>query len=56
MGSVHPFDAARLTALYGTKEKYAARLDTVIARLTKERWLTDDDAKRVRDELLAAWK
>ena len=56
MGSAHPFDAARLTMMYGSRQKYEARLDSDIARLRKARWLTDDDARRVRAELLAAWK
>lgn len=56
MGSVAPFDAARLASIYGSRDKYRARLDSAIARLKKERWLTDTDARKVREELLAAWK
>lgn len=56
MGSVRPFDAAKLASIYGTRNKYEARLDSAIARLKKERWLTDADARRARDEMLRAWK
>lgn len=56
MGSAMPFDSARLASLYGTREEYAARLDAAIAGLRKERWLTESDARRIRDELLRAWK
>lgn len=56
MGSVKPFDAAKLASLYGTRQKYAATLDGAIARLRKERWLTDADARRIRSEMLGAWK
>jgi hypothetical protein len=55
MGSVQPFDAARLEALYGSREQYKTRLDAAITKLRKERWLTDSDARRIEGELLAAW-
>ena len=56
MGSVKAFDAARLASVYGTRQKYEAKLDAAIARLRKERWLTEDDARRIRSEMVRAWK
>jgi hypothetical protein len=56
MGSARPFDRAKLTAVYGSRQAYVRRLDAAIARLRQGRWLTVDDARRVRAELVAAWK
>jgi hypothetical protein len=56
MGSARPFDTARLSAIYGTRQAYVRRLDAVIARLRRGRWLTADDARQVRADLLRAWK
>lgn len=56
MGAVKPFDHAMLTATYGSRQGYAQRLDAAVARLRQGRWLTVDDARRVRAELLRAWK
>ncbi len=56
MGHAFAFDPSRLTALYTTEKSYAARVAQSIERLTKERWLTDADARRIRTELPAAWR
>jgi hypothetical protein len=56
MGQAFAFDQSRLTTLYSTEKAYAARVSQSIDRLSKERWLTEADARRLKTELLAAWR
>jgi hypothetical protein len=51
MGHVMPFDAAKLKTMYGSFDAYLSKLNASIARLSMERWLTPEDAKRLRKEL-----
>ena len=51
MGHVMAFDAAKLKTLYGSFDAYLAKLNASIAKLSSERWLTSEDAKRLRKEL-----
>ena len=51
MGHVVPFDAAKLKSLYGSFDAYLTKLNASIAKLSQDRWLTPEDAKRLRNEL-----
>jgi hypothetical protein len=56
MGHKTALDAARLTALYGSDKKYAAKVAQSVDRLVKEHWLTEGDARRVKAESSAPWR
>jgi len=47
-----PFNWARMESLYGNSRNYASRLSGAIARLVKDRWLTEADAAKVKAELV----
>ncbi len=51
MGHKTPFDAAKITELYGSRKNYAGRFTETVDRLAKERWLTEGDAKRLKQGL-----
>ena len=51
MGHVVGFDAAKLKSVYGSYDAYLAKLNASITKLANERWLTAEDAKRLRKEL-----
>ncbi|PYS39618.1 MAG: hypothetical protein DMG14_13365 [Acidobacteria bacterium] len=53
MGHKVPFDAAKITELYGSRKNYASRFAETVDRLLKERWLTEGDAKRLKQALNA---
>jgi hypothetical protein len=53
MGHKDPFDAAKVTELYGSRKNYASRFAETVDRLVKERWLTEGDAKRLKQALNA---
>jgi len=48
------FDWARVDALYGSFRNYAAKVTQFVDRMTKERFLTEADARRMKAELLPA--
>ncbi|OFW01682.1 MAG: hypothetical protein A3I61_03470 [Acidobacteria bacterium RIFCSPLOWO2_02_FULL_68_18] len=50
LGRTEPFDWARLNALYGTPQKYAARVADSVDRLVRERWLTESDGRKIKAE------
>jgi hypothetical protein len=53
MGHRTSFDAAKITELYGSRKNYASRFSETVDRLVKERWLTEGDAKRLKQALNA---
>jgi hypothetical protein len=48
MGHKTPFDAAKITELYGSRKVYTTKFSEAVDRLLKERWLTEGDAKRLK--------
>jgi hypothetical protein len=48
MGRKVPYDTVRITELYGSRRNYANRFSGTIDRLLKERWLTEGDARRLK--------
>jgi len=54
MGHKTPFDAAKITELYGTRKDYASRFAAAVDRAVKDRWLTEGDAKRIKQSVTAA--
>ena len=46
-----PFDWARLNSLYGTPQNYAAKVGQSVARMVRERWLTESDGKKIKAEV-----
>jgi len=53
MGHRDLFDASKITELYGSRKNYASRFSETVDRLVKERWLTEGDAKRLKQSLNA---
>ncbi len=53
MGHKVSFDAARINELYGSRKNYASRMTETVDRLVKEHWLTEGDAKRIKQSLTA---
>ena len=49
-----PFDWSRLETLYGSSKNYVTKVNEKIDQLVKDKWLLPSDAKRLRDELIAA--
>lgn len=54
MGHKIPFDAAKITELYGTRKSYTSRFVETVDRLVKEGWLTEGDAKRLKQGAVAS--
>jgi hypothetical protein len=54
MGHKTPFDAAKITELYGSRKGYTTKFSEAVDRLLKERWLTEGDAKRLKQGLTAS--
>ena len=54
MGHKTPFDAAKITELYGNRKAYSAKFSEAVDHLLKERWLTEGDAKRLKQGLTAS--
>jgi len=54
MGHKAPFDTARIIELYGNKRSYVNLFTETVDRLVKERWLTEGDAKRIKQGLNAS--
>ena len=53
MGHRDLLDASKVTELYGSRKSYASRFSETVDRLAKERWLTEGDAKRLKQSLNA---
>ena len=53
MGHKTDFDAARIQTLYGGQQKYAAKVAQSADKLVKDRWLTEADEKKIKQELAA---
>ena len=51
MGHKTDFDAARVQTLYGGQKNYAAKVSQAADKLVKDRWLTEADAKQIKQEL-----
>jgi hypothetical protein len=54
MGHKNPFDTAKVTELYGSRKAYNAKFNEAVDRLLKERWLTEGDAKRLKQGITAS--
>ena len=53
MGHRDLLDASKISELYGSRKSYASRFSETVDRLAKERWLTEGDAKRLKQSLNA---
>ncbi|PYR84083.1 MAG: hypothetical protein DMG18_10730, partial [Acidobacteria bacterium] len=51
IGHKVPFDTARIIELYGTRQAYMNLFRETADRLVKQRWLTEGDAKRIKQGL-----
>ena len=51
MGHKTAYDAARITQLYGSRKVFNTRFTEAVDRLLKERWLTEGDAKRLKQSV-----
>jgi hypothetical protein len=47
LGNKKDFDWARLNAVYGTPQGYAAKVAESVDRLVRDRWLTESDGRKV---------
>jgi hypothetical protein len=50
MGREAPFDAMRFESLYPSAKDYAAKVSQVADRLVKEKWLTEGDARKIKQQ------
>jgi hypothetical protein len=48
MGHKSAYDSAKITELYGNAKAHKAKFNEAVDRLLKERWLTEGDAKRLK--------
>jgi hypothetical protein len=48
MGRRVAFDTVKITEIYGSRKNYASRFAGTVDRLVKERWLTEGDARRLK--------
>ena len=53
MGHKAAFDELKMQELYGNRKSYVSRFSETINRLLKERWLTESDARRLKQALTA---
>jgi hypothetical protein len=53
MGREAPFDQSRFQAAYPTAKAYTDAVSQAADRLVKERWLTEGDARRIKEEAQA---
>jgi hypothetical protein len=51
MGHKTSFDAAKITELYGSRKAYSTKFTEAVDRLLKGHWLTEGDAKRLKNAL-----
>jgi hypothetical protein len=54
MGHKTAFDGGKITELYGNPKAYSARFTEAVDRLLKERWLTEGDARRLKQVVAAS--
>jgi hypothetical protein len=50
MGHKEPFDSAKIAELYGSRKEYSSRFAETVDRLLKARWLTEGDARRLKQQ------
>ena len=48
-----PFDWARLEQLYGSPKAYVEKISAAVDKLVKDRWITESDGKKMKEELSA---
>jgi hypothetical protein len=48
MGHKAAYDSAKIMELYGSRKAYTTKFNEAVDRLLKERWLTEGDAKRLK--------
>jgi hypothetical protein len=53
MGHKTTFDPAKITEVYGSRKSYSSRFIETVDRLVKERWLTEGDARRLKQAVTA---
>jgi hypothetical protein len=53
MGHRTPYDAAKITELYGSRKVFNTKFVEAVDRLLKERWLTEGDAKRLKQSAVS---
>ena len=53
LGETRPLSWARLEQIYGNQKAYAQKAAAAIDRMVQEHWVTESDARRMREELLA---
>jgi len=53
MGRRVAYDVVKITELYGSRRNYANRFAGTVDRLAKERWLTEGDARRLKQAVTA---
>jgi hypothetical protein len=49
MGRKVPFDGAKFNAVHGDRKNFSSKFNQAVDRLLKERWLTEGDAKRLKE-------
>jgi len=54
MGHKIPFDAVKIADLYGSRKAYSTKFTEAVDRLLKQRWLTEGDARRLKQGLTAS--
>ncbi len=47
-----PFNFARMVEIYSTPQNYMSKVTASIDRMEKGRWITKEDAARLREELI----
>ena len=52
LGYSEPFDWQRLESVYDSFDGYAERVGEAVDRRVRERWLTPDDGRRIRDRIV----
>jgi hypothetical protein len=48
------FNWAKLNALYGSPDGYAAKIAASVDRLVKDRWLTESDGRKIASQVAVA--
>jgi hypothetical protein len=49
LGHEDRFDWAAMESVYGSYKNYASKVSQSVDRMVKERWLTEADARRIRE-------
>jgi hypothetical protein len=50
LGSTTPFDSAKIDSLYGSRQKYEAKVGESVDSMVKERWITKSDGQKIKAE------